>query len=77
MFYNNSQVEAIAEKFGLSYRWIYPSEGASSIIIEECIEYKPFSNWIIDLRTNKKYHSNTVIIFKDLCKELAESKKNY
>lgn len=69
--FNNRQVESIPKNLGLSYRWIYPEKGASSIIVEEKIQYKPFSNWLIDLRTNEKYHFDTVKKYKELCEQLA------
>ncbi|WP_102400952.1 hypothetical protein [Haloimpatiens massiliensis] len=69
--FNNNQVESIPEKLGLSYRWLNPESGANVIIVENVIEFKPFSNWITDLRNNKKYHSDTIRKFQELCRELA------
>ncbi len=74
--FNNAQVEAIPQKLGLMYRWVYPDKGASSIIVEEAIEYKPYSNWIIDLRSGEKYHSDTSRRFKEMCKELKTNKES-
>lgn len=72
--FNRKQVELIPKNLGLSYRWIYPAKGTSSIIVEEAIEFKPFSNWLTDLRTNQRYHSDTVNKYKKFCKELSDLK---
>lgn len=70
--FNNQQVEKIPSDLGLSFEWKHPNEGASSIIVEGKIEFKPFSHWVIDLRTNKKYHNDDK--FRKLCEELAKEK---
>ncbi len=72
--FNNQQVEKIPSDLGLSYKWNYPDSGASSIIVEEVIEFKPFSHWVTDLRTGKKFHSDNK--FRELCKELACKKEH-
>lgn len=70
--YNNKQVEQFLDNLGLSYEWRTPMHGAASIIVENTIEYKPFSHWVTDLRTKKNYHLDN--IFKKLCQELAQKK---
>lgn len=75
--FNNAQAEKVPKDLGLSYRWTNPPQGANAIIVEESIEYKPFSCKLKDLRTNKSYTSNTTEEFKRLCRELAEEKKKY
>lgn len=76
MFLNKRQVSKIPEKLGLDYIWESPDTGCDSIIVENSIQYKFSSKWLIDLRTNEKYHSNTSEKFCELCKELAENKEN-
>lgn len=70
--FNNKQVEKIPSDLGLSYKWQHPDKGAASIIVEEKIKFTPFSHWVTDLRTNKKFHSDDE--FRILCEEIANSK---
>lgn len=70
--FNNSQVEKIPSDLGLSYTWKYPDQGAASIIVEGKIEFKPFSHWVIDLRTNETFHNDNK--FRELCIEFAQNK---
>lgn len=72
--FNKQQVSAIPEELGLSYKWNTPESGAASIIVEGVIEYKFFSNWLIDRRTGEKFHSDTPNKFRYLCQELAKNK---
>lgn len=72
--FNNNQVGKFVKDLGLSYKWTNPSEGANAIIVENAIQYKPFSCKLKDLRNNKSYTSNTTKKFKELCKELANNK---
>lgn len=74
--FNKKQVSAIPEKLGLNYIWESPDIGCASIIVENSIQYKFFSNWLIDLCTNQKYHSGTFDKFCELCEELAKNKRN-
>lgn len=68
--FNNYQVEKFVADLGLSYEWIEGS--TSTIVVENVIEFKPFSCWVTDLRTGQKYHATSK--FRELCKELASSK---
>lgn len=70
--FNNQQVEKIPHDLGLKFRWLHPEKGASSIIVEEQIEFKPFSNWVTDLRTGEKFHDSSKFI--ELCTALAKDK---
>lgn len=72
--FNKRQVEAIPKELGLSYKWNFPDTGSSSIIVEDVIEYKFFSNWVIDLRTGEKFHNDTPQKFRKLCEEIAKNK---
>lgn len=72
--FNNEQITKFVKSLGLSYKWTNPIEGVNSIIVEDVIEYKPFACKLRDLRTEKKYTSDTTKKFKELCIELSESK---
>ncbi len=69
--FNNRQIENIPKILGLKYEWTYSNKGASSILVENVIEYKPFSYWLIDKRTGEKFHTDTVKKFKKFCEELS------
>lgn len=70
--FNNQQVEKIPTDLGLSFHWESPEQGASSIIVENMIEFKPFAHWVTDLRTGEKFHNDSK--FRELCTDLAQSK---
>ena len=70
--FSNKQVEKIPSDLGLQFHWNHPEQGASSIIVENKIEFKPFSHWVTDLRTNENFHYDDK--FRELCKSLAQGK---
>jgi hypothetical protein len=70
--FNRKQVEKIPVDLGLSYYWNSPEQGASSIIVENKIEFKHFSHWVTDLRTGEKFHNDNK--FYELCEELSKNK---
>jgi len=74
MPFNNSQVEKIPKDLDLRYYWTNPSKGANTIIVEDILEYKPFSNKLLDTRTNESMIFNTYDEFKKRCEDIKKNK---
>lgn len=68
--FNDQQIELFLKNLGLTFRWDKPLQGAKSIIVEEVVQYQPFTCWVTDLRTGEKIHSTNKFI--DLCQQLTK-----
>lgn len=78
--FSNAQVEDFINKCGLKYKIHYASDtqnrGSTWFCVydkknQPALDFNPFSCWLVDLRTNQKYHTDTVTKFKKFCQILS------
>lgn len=78
--FSNAQVEIFLKECGLDYCIHRPSnvqsKGSTWFRVydkkhQPALDFNPFSCWLVDLRTNQKYHTDTVTKFKKICQILS------